>query len=56
MEPIDTETSYESPVSKGVWATVNERATWIIIAICLLTLLLINLYFVKITETHDKKT
>ena len=55
LSKIDPKTPYESPVSRGVWATVNERVTWIIIAVCLVILLAINLYFTRIAKTQDKK-
>jgi hypothetical protein len=53
LAPIDAATPYESPVSAGVWATVNERLTWVIIAACLLTLLAINLYLSRISIPWD---
>lgn len=55
LAPIDPKAPYESPVSAGVWATMNERVTWIIIALCLVILLAINLYFARISKTQDKK-
>ncbi|MCK4930946.1 MAG: VanZ family protein [Candidatus Aminicenantes bacterium] len=55
LAPIDPKAPYESPVGAGVWATVNERVTWIIISVCLAILLAINLYFARIAKTQDKK-
>jgi hypothetical protein len=54
LASIDPKIPYESPVSRGVWATVNERVTWIIIAVILLILLLINLYFARIAKIRRK--
>jgi VanZ family protein len=53
LGPINTETHYESPVSAGVWATMNERVTWIFIALCLGILLAINLYLAPISKTRE---
>lgn len=55
LAPIDPKAPYESPVGAGVWATVNEGVTWIIISVCLAILLAINLYFARIAKTQDKK-
>jgi hypothetical protein len=52
---IDPETPYESPVSAGVWATMNERVTWMIIAISLGILLVIYLNSERISKTPDKR-
>jgi hypothetical protein len=51
LERIDPKTQYESPVSRGVWATVNERITWILIAVILSVLFTINLYIMRITKS-----
>lgn len=55
LAPINPKTPYESPVSAGVWASVNERVTWIIIGVILLVLLIINFHFTRISKTQDKK-
>ncbi len=52
---IDPETPYESPVSAGVWATVNERVTWIIIGVALVLLSALYLYFARIAKVPSKK-
>jgi hypothetical protein len=54
LASIDPKTPYESPVSRGVWATVNEGVTWIIIVASLLILLVINLYFARIAKIRRK--
>lgn len=55
LDKIDPNTPYKSPVSAGVWATVSERVTWSIIAVLLLALLFINLYFPLMSKTQDTK-
>ena len=55
LAPINPKTPYESPVSAGIWASVNERVTWIMIGVILLALLIINFYFARISKTQDKK-
>lgn len=55
LKRIDPETQYKSPVSAGIWATVNERVTWIIIAAILIGLFIINLYIVRISKPLDRR-
>jgi VanZ family protein len=55
LAPINPETPYKSPVSAGVWATVNERVTWIIIGVALLILFFIYSYNARITKLQNKK-
>jgi len=55
LAPINPKTPHESPVSAGVWASVNERMTWIIIGVILLVLLIINLYFARISKHKTKR-
>lgn len=52
---IDPKAVYESPVSKGVWATVNERAAWSIIGVILLMLIIIYLHSTRISKDQNKK-
>ena len=54
-EKIDPDTPYESPVSAGVWATMNEQVTWIIIALILLVLLITNRHFVRVLKSNTEK-
>jgi len=54
LAPINPETHYESPVSAGVWATVNERVTWLIIAVALVILCFVYLYNARILKSQNK--
>lgn len=55
LAPINAETPYVSPVSRGVWATMNERITWIIIIVALVILCFIYLYNARISKTKNNK-
>jgi len=52
---IDPKAPYVSPVSAGVWATVNERVTWTIIGVLLLLLFVLNLYLGSISKARNAK-
>jgi hypothetical protein len=55
LTKIDPKTHYESPVSRGIWATVDERATWITISIILIVLAIINFTMIRISKPEDKR-
>ncbi len=55
LATIDPETPYESPVSAGVWATMNERVMWMIIVLSLGILLVIYLNSDRISKTQNKR-
>lgn len=52
---IDPKTPYKSPVSSGIWATVNEKVTWSIIGALLILLLVFNLYLTGTIKTRSTK-
>jgi hypothetical protein len=55
LKKINPETHYESPVSRGVWATVSESWTWIIIISILIVLIIINLYNIRKSKEFFRK-
>jgi hypothetical protein len=54
LKKIDPKTPYESPVSRGVWATVNEGLTWTIIVAILALLFFVNLYIQRLLKKGDR--
>ncbi|MGD9346953.1 MAG: VanZ family protein, partial [Candidatus Aminicenantes bacterium] len=55
LAKIDPKAPYVSPVSAGVWATVNEKVTWSIIGVILVLIIVINLYLGGIPKARDRK-
>jgi hypothetical protein len=53
LDKVDPKAPYESPVSAGVWATMNESRTWVVITAILVVLIIFNLFFTRSPKQRD---